>query len=43
MCLGNPVDADGNSFDQYGNQIDIDGAYFKTKGEIREDLQQEME
>ncbi|MDZ4681683.1 MAG: 1-acyl-sn-glycerol-3-phosphate acyltransferase [Saprospiraceae bacterium] len=40
--LGNPVDADGNSFDQYGNCIDIE-AYFKTKGEIREDLQRESE
>lgn len=40
--LGNPVDADGNSFDQYGNRIDIE-AYFKTKGEIREDLQRESE
>lgn len=40
--LGNPVDANGNSFDQYGNRIDIE-AYFKTKGEIREDLQRESE
>jgi len=40
--LGNPVDAEGNSFDQYGNHLDI-GAYFKTKGEIREDLQRESE
>ncbi len=40
--LGNPMDADGNSFDQYGNCIDIE-AYFKTKGEIREDLQRESE
>lgn len=40
--LGNPVDAEGNSFDQYGNRIDIE-AYFKTKGEIREDLQRESE
>jgi len=40
--LGNPVDADGNSFDQYGNRLDIE-AYFKTKGEIREDLQRESE
>jgi len=40
--LGNPVDAEGNSFDQYGNRIDIE-AYFKTKGQIREDLQRESE
>ncbi len=40
--LGNSVDANGHSFDQYGNRIDIE-AYFKTKGEIREDLQRESE
>ncbi len=40
--LGNPVDAQGNSYDQYGNHLDI-AAYFKTKGEVKEDLQRESE
>ncbi|NUO02669.1 MAG: glycerol acyltransferase, partial [Saprospiraceae bacterium] len=40
--LGNPVNAEGNSYDQYGNLIDIE-AYFKTKGRITEDLQRESE
>ncbi len=40
--LGNPVDMEGNSYDQYGNQLDIE-AYFKTHGQVREDLQRESE
>lgn len=40
--IGNFVDNDGNSLDQFGNQIDIQD-YFKTNGEITKDLQREQE
>ncbi len=40
--LGNPVDADGRSFDQYGNELDIKD-YFKSNGDIRENLQRDSE
>ncbi|HLP94077.1 MAG TPA: 1-acyl-sn-glycerol-3-phosphate acyltransferase [Saprospiraceae bacterium] len=40
--LGNFVDAQGRSYDRYGNQIDI-REYFISKGEINEDRQREEE
>lgn len=40
--LGNFVDAEGRSFDQYGNELDI-REYFLSKGVINEDRQREEE
>lgn len=40
--LGQPVDSDGNSFDQYGNPVDL-REYFMTNGAVTEDLQRESE
>ncbi len=40
--LGNPVDAEGNSYDKYGNLIDVK-AYFLNGNEVNEDLQRESE
>lgn len=40
--LGNFVDAQGRSYDRYGNQLDI-REYFISKGEINEDRQREEE
>ena len=40
--LGDPVDAEGNSFDQYGNPIDVKD-YFKSDGKVTEDAQRESE
>lgn len=40
--IGNPVDAEGQSYDQYGNRLDIE-AYFRTQGQVKEDLQRESE
>lgn len=40
--MGNFVDANGESFDQYGNQLDI-REYFLSRGEINEDRQREEE
>ncbi|MFZ4558848.1 MAG: 1-acyl-sn-glycerol-3-phosphate acyltransferase [Saprospiraceae bacterium] len=40
--LGNPVDAQGESYDQYGNRIALQ-EYFELRGHITEDLQRESE
>ncbi len=40
--LGNPVDAQGESCDQYGNRIALQ-EYFELRGRITEDLQRESE
>lgn len=40
--LGNFVDAEGKSFDQYGNELDI-REYFLSRGEVNEDRQREEE
>lgn len=40
--MGNFVDAEGKSFDQYGNELDI-REYFLSRGEINEDRQREEE
>ncbi|MBN8679595.1 MAG: 1-acyl-sn-glycerol-3-phosphate acyltransferase [Chitinophagales bacterium] len=40
--LGNFVDAQGRSYDRYGNELDI-REYFISKGEINEDRQREEE
>lgn len=40
--LGNPVDADGNSYDKYGNLINV-REYFLSGSEVTEDLQRESE
>lgn len=40
--LGNPVDINGESFDQYGMRIKLE-EYFMSGGEITEDLQRESE
>jgi len=40
--LGNFVDAQGRSFDRFGNEIDIQ-AYFMSKGAVNEDRQREEE
>ncbi len=40
--LGNAVDVNGESFDRYGNPIDV-REYFLLNGEVREDLQRESE
>jgi len=40
--LGNFVDADGKSFDRYGNELDV-REYFLSRGEVTEDHQREEE
>ena len=40
--LGNPVDINGISYDQHGNQIRLE-EYFMSNGNITEDLQRESE
>lgn len=40
--LGNAVDVNGESFDRYGNHIDV-REYFLLHGAVREDLQRESE
>ncbi|MBC7776294.1 MAG: 1-acyl-sn-glycerol-3-phosphate acyltransferase [Phycisphaerae bacterium] len=40
--MGNFVDAEGKSFDRYGNELDI-REYFRSRGEITEDRQREEE
>ncbi len=40
--LGNAVDINGESYDRYGNHIDV-REYFLLHGEVREDLQRESE
>ena len=40
--LGNVVNAEGHSFDRFGNQLDIK-EYFLSKGEVNEDYQREEE
>jgi len=40
--LGNFVDADGKSFDRYGNELDV-REYFLSRGEVTEDYQREEE
>lgn len=40
--LGNPVDINGESYDQHGNQIRLE-EYFMSDGKITEDLQRESE
>ena len=40
--MGNFVDDKGNSYDKYGNQLDV-REYFLSKGEINEDRQREEE
>ncbi|GJM32551.1 MAG: hypothetical protein DHS20C18_15520 [Saprospiraceae bacterium] len=40
--LGNPVNADGRSFDKYGNEIKIKD-YFVSNGIVNENLQRESE
>ncbi len=40
--LGNRLDADGNSWDQFGNQLELK-EYFITQDEVIPDLQREME
>jgi glycerol-3-phosphate O-acyltransferase len=40
--LGNYVDADGHSFDQYGNEINLE-EYFYTAGKVTKNLQRESE
>lgn len=40
--LGNFVDAQGRSFDRFGNEIDIQ-EYFMSKGQVNEDRQREEE
>ncbi|MFN0033968.1 MAG: 1-acyl-sn-glycerol-3-phosphate acyltransferase [Saprospiraceae bacterium] len=40
--LGNFVDAEGRSFDRFGNELDI-REYFRSRGEVTEDRQREEE
>lgn len=40
--LGNFVDAQGRSFDKFGNELDI-REYFRSRGQINEDRQREAE
>ncbi len=40
--LGNPVNADGESYDKYGNRIDL-REYFVSDGKVKKDLQREFE
>ncbi|MEL6925897.1 MAG: 1-acyl-sn-glycerol-3-phosphate acyltransferase, partial [Bacteroidota bacterium] len=40
--LGNPVNGEGESFDQHGNKLDI-REYFLSDGVLKEDLQRERE
>lgn len=40
--LGNMVDENGNSFDQYNNQIEIED-YFKKEGKVVKDLQRDRQ
>lgn len=40
--LGNYVDAEGRSFDQYGNEIELK-EYFYTNGQVEKNLQRESE
>ena len=40
--LGNHVDSDGNSYDQYGNPIQLE-EYFYTSGQVKTNLQREAE
>ena len=40
--LGNFVDADGRSFDRFGNELDI-SEYFRSRGQITADRQREEE
>ena len=40
--LGNPVDGNGDSFDKYGNKINIK-EYFISKGNLKEDYQRDSE
>lgn len=40
--LGNQVDREGNSYDKYGNKINID-EYFVSNGNIKEDYQRDSE
>ncbi|MEM1216749.1 MAG: 1-acyl-sn-glycerol-3-phosphate acyltransferase, partial [Bacteroidota bacterium] len=41
--LGNRVDAEGNSYDQHGRQIDLREYFMNSSGEINKDLQRESE
>lgn len=41
--LGNHVDAQGNSFDQHGREVDLKAYFFNAQGEISKDLQREAE
>ncbi|MDX1666937.1 MAG: 1-acyl-sn-glycerol-3-phosphate acyltransferase [Saprospiraceae bacterium] len=40
--LGNPVDDDGNSHDQYGKRIEVK-EYFVSSGDVKKDLQRESQ
>ncbi|MBP6812084.1 MAG: 1-acyl-sn-glycerol-3-phosphate acyltransferase [Saprospiraceae bacterium] len=40
--LGNFVDAEGKSFDHYGNELEV-REYFRSRGEVTEDRQREEE
>jgi len=40
--LGNPVNAEGESFDKYGNRIEL-RQYFEFQGKVNKDLQRESE
>jgi glycerol-3-phosphate O-acyltransferase len=40
--MGNFVDAEGKSFDHYGNELDV-SEYFLSRGEVTEDRQREEE
>lgn len=40
--VGNPVDAEGMSYDKYGNPIDVK-SYFLFDGKVQQDLQRESE
>jgi glycerol-3-phosphate O-acyltransferase len=40
--LGNPVDAEGDSYDKYGNRIEV-AEYFRSAEGIRQNLQRESE
>lgn len=40
--MGNFVDAEGKSYDRYGNELDI-REYFRSRGEVTEDRQREEE
>ena len=41
--LGNPVDDEGNSYDKYGNKINIEDYFSDENGEIGEDWQRETQ